>query len=230
MSKRITPNTLLSDPEITAIPWSQAGLLLLGALAGANLALWLLPRWLPALWSDIAAQQAPWHLARSSAMIAYVLFWLSTALGLSITNRLARLWPGGPTAFDLHQYSSLFALAFATFHAIILLGDHYIGFTLSQLLIPFAAQSYKPVGVAWGQLAFYLGIIISFSFYIRTRIGHHVWRILHFGSFLVFILITLHGLLVGSDSATLWPLYVASGASILFLTLYRIFSSLSLRP
>lgn len=229
MSKRISQTTILSEPETPAVPWGLAALILGGALAGANLALWLLPRWLPALLSDIVANQAPWHLARSSAMIAYVLLWLSTALGLSISNRLARLWPGGPTAFDLHQFSSLSALAFATFHALILLGDHYIGFTLGQILMPFAAQSYEPLGVAWGQLALYLGMIISLSFYIRSRIGHRTWRLIHFGSFLVFILATLHGLVVGSDSAILWPFYIISGASILFLTFYRIFSSVSLQ-
>jgi hypothetical protein len=34
---------------------------------------------------------------------------------------------------------------------------------------------------------------------------------------------------VGSDSAVLWPFYIISGASILFLTFYRIFSSVSLQ-
>jgi hypothetical protein len=62
-------------------------------------------------------------------------------LGLSITNRLARLWPGGPAAADLHEHASLLGLAFGLLHALVLLGDAYIGYTLPQLLIPFASVS-----------------------------------------------------------------------------------------
>jgi len=184
--------------------------------------LWILPHWLPALFSDIAAQKAYWHLARSSGIVAYLLLWVSTALGLLITNRMARAWPGGPTTFDLHQFASLLALGFTAFHAIILLGDEYIGYTFLQILIPFAATGYKPVATALGQIAFYLAAIISFSFYVRNRIGRRAWRTLHYASFLIFLLITVHGLFAGTDTATLWPLYLASAASILFLTLYRI--------
>ena len=39
------------------------------------------------------------------------------ALGLGITNKMARLWPGAPAAFALHEYVSLLGLAFAVFHA-----------------------------------------------------------------------------------------------------------------
>lgn len=221
MSRRISPSTPESDVK-PAVSWQTALFFFLAAILGANLALWILPRWLPVLFSDIITQQAPWHLARASGVAAYLLLWLSTALGLSITNRLARVWPGGPYAFDLHQFASLLALAFSGFHAMILLGDDYIGYSLAQILVPFTAIGYKPVATALGQLALYLALLVSFSFYVRSRIGHRAWRLIHYTSFLVFILITLHGLLAGSDASTLWPLYLASFGSILFLTIYRI--------
>jgi len=41
-------------------------------------------------------------------------------MGVTMTNKMARIWPGGPTAFDAHQYTSLLGLTFALFHAIIL--------------------------------------------------------------------------------------------------------------
>ncbi len=189
---------------------------------GAVLALWILPHWMPTLFSDIAARKAYWHLARSSGIVAYFLLWFSTAMGLLITNRMARIWPGGPYAFDLHQFASLLALAFTGFHAIILLGDDYIGYTLGQILIPFAATGYQPVATALGQIAFYLAILVIASFYVRSHIGRKTWRLIHYSSFLVFILITLHGVKAGTDAATLWPLYLTSATSILFLTIYRI--------
>jgi len=210
------------DPE-SAISWQASLLVVMGAILGANLALWLMPQWIPALLNDVNLQQAPWHLARSAGVVAYGLLWLSTALGLSITGRLARLWPGGPTAFDLHQFSSLLALAAAFFHALILLGDEYIGYTPTQILIPFAARSYRPLSTAWGQLGLYVGVVIIFSFYIRNRIGRKAWRRLHYASFGMYILITIHSLLSGSDTSILWPLYFTGFMSILCLTLYRVF-------
>lgn len=217
------------DPK-SAVSWQTALFFFLAAMLGASLTLWILPRWLPALFSDIITQQAPWHLARASGVAAYLLLWLSTALGLGISNRLARLWPGGPYAFDLHQFASLLALAFTGFHAIILLGDPYIGYTLAQILIPFAATGYQPIATALGQIAFYLAIIVIFSFYVRSRISRRAWRTIHYASFLIFILITLHGLVAGTDTATLWPLYVVTSGSILFLTLYRILITHTSKP
>ena len=68
--------------------------------------------------------------------MAFALLWLALALGLTITNRLARLWPGGPVAFDVHQHASLLALTFALFHALILTGDRFIAFILAQVAVP----------------------------------------------------------------------------------------------
>jgi len=69
----------------------------------------------------------------------------------------------------------------------------------------------------------YLGALVSFSFYVRARIGRKTWRRLHFASFAVYGLVTVHGVLAGSDTSLLWPLYFSSLTSILCLTLYRIF-------
>ena len=41
-------------------------------------------------------------ISDSSAIVAYILLWISMVLGLAITNKLARTWPGGPTFADLN--------------------------------------------------------------------------------------------------------------------------------
>src|SRR5437868_3897044 len=107
------------------------------------------------------ASTAYWYLSRTSALVAFTLLWASMALGVSITNKLARRWPGAPTAFDLHQYTSLLGWAFAIFHVLILLGDNYIGYTPFQLLLPFASTGYEQVWVGLGQIAFYLMIPVT---------------------------------------------------------------------
>jgi hypothetical protein len=70
-------------------------------------------------------------------------------LGISITSCLAQLWPGGPTLGDLHEHASLLGLVFALLHGLVLFGDSYIGFTLLQILVPFAS-SYLPLWVGLG--------------------------------------------------------------------------------
>jgi predicted ferric reductase len=204
-------------------------LMLLAVAAGAIGAAVLLPAWLPGLSTSLLGPEpkAYWYLARASAFVAFGLLWLSLALGLGITSRLARLWPGGPLAFDVHQYASLLGLVLALFHALILLGDRYIGYTLTQLLVPFAGESYRPLWVGLGQIGIYLLAIVGLSFYARGLIGRRTWRALHYLSFAVFALVLAHGLASGTDSAEPWAraLYWGSAASILYLTVYRVLVS-----
>ncbi len=201
-------------------------IMLLAVALGAFAAASVLPQWLPGLSQSLLGSEpkAYWYLSRASAMVAYSLLWLSMALGLLITNRLARLWPGGPVAFDLHQFASLLALAFALFHALILMGDKYIHYDLAQVLVPFNSSGYKPIWVGLGQLGLYLLAIVGLSFYVRKRLGPRTWRLIHYLSFLTFALALLHGILAGTDSPlmALQIFYWFTGASLLFLFVYRI--------
>jgi predicted ferric reductase len=210
-------------------PVASIPVLLLGGLsifAGVLLSTYLLPVMLPGLTSSITGE-APkvfWYLSRGSAIVSFVLLWASMALGLLITNKLARLWPGGPAAFDLHQYMSLLGLGFALFHATILMGDEYIQLDIFRVLMPFASQSYKPVWVGLGQIGFYVWLLLVGSFYVRKQIGNKAWRWIHFSSFLTFAMVMAHGIVSGTDSQTLWAsvMYWAAGGTLLFLLYYRI--------
>ena len=144
--------------------------------------------------------------------------------GVLITNKLARLWPGGPVAFDLHQYTSLLGLAIAVFHGLILMGDRYIQFTLPHVLLPFTAVEYRPLWVGFGQVSLYLLAIVSFSFYVRRKITPRVWRLIHYLSYLTFILALAHGIASGTDSSAGWvnAMYWATGGMLLFFSIYRI--------
>jgi predicted ferric reductase len=220
----------------------QAGLpavlraeLLLGSLAGVVTAAVLAGRWLPGLAASLAgpSPNAYWYLARASGIVAYLLLWSSVALGLLITNRLSRLWPGGPAAVDLHQFTSVLAVGAAIFHGAILLGDRYVAFSTMQILLPFAASSYRPSWVGLGQVAFYLSLLLIVSFYFRRFIGYRVWRRAHYGTYVVYLLSTAHALGAGTDASTVGvlALYGGTGLIIYGLTVYRLLTSISpLRP
>jgi predicted ferric reductase len=200
--------------------------LLLAITLGLVAAVVLLPAWLPnfAFSFSGANPKAYWYLARATAFVSLSLLWISMALGLGITNKMARLWPGTPATFAIHEYVSLLGLAFALFHALILLGDHYINFTLAQVLMPFATTEYHPFWVGLGQLGFYLWVIVALSFYIRKTVGQKTWRLLHYLSFAMYMMGLFHSLFSGTDSSTVWAqaYYWFSFGSLLFLLFVRV--------
>lgn len=215
-----------ADDFQSSVALSTFFTLLMAAVIGAFAAVVVLPQWLPGLSESLlgTAPKAYWYLSRSSAMVAFGLLWLSMLLGLSITSKAARLWSGGPTIFDAHQFTGLLGLAFGLFHGLILLGDVYINYSLTQVLLPFASRGFRPLWVGLGQLALYVLALIDFSFYVRPWIGRVAWRMIHFLSFAVFLLALAHG--IGSGTDTQQPLaramYWFSGGSLLFVTIYRI--------
>ena len=220
------PEEEIEDALLAAAPYSFLVLALLAGLIGAAAVAVLRPEWIAALMASLggAMPKAYWYLSRSSAMVAYVMLWASMALGLAITNKLLRAWPGGPTLAALHEYVSLLGLAFALFHALILLWDGYSKYTPEQILIPFASTDYRPLWVGLGQIAFYLLLPVTFSFYARRWMSYRFWHQIHTLSYGVFLLALAHGLLSGSDSGATWvrDLYWASAVSLAGLTIYRV--------
>lgn len=213
-------------------PVASLQILVLGAvaiLAGTILAGVFLPEWLPGLSNTLTGEtpKAYWYLSRGSAMIGFLFLWASMAFGLVITNRMARLWPGGPVALDLHEYFSLVGLGFGLFHAMILLGDHYIHETVAQILIPFTNHVYRLFWVGLGQAGFYLWILVVGSFYLRKRIRGNTWRLIHYASFASFAMVMVHAFMSGTDTGTPWAsaVYWFAGGSFLMLLFYRILAT-----
>lgn len=195
-----------------------------GAFAGTL----ILPLWLPNLGSSVFGGdvKAFWYISRGSGFVGLSLIWLSMALGLLVTNKMARIWPGVPASFAIHEYVSLLGLAFTVLHAVILMGDQYIQFGLAQIFTPFAS-SYEPFWVGMGQLSFYGILIVSLSFYVRKQIGQKTWRSLHYVSFLTYIIALAHGIASGTDTSLPWAqsYYWYSAGSLLFLVVYRVIFS-----
>jgi len=219
------PHVNLTDPQ-SALGIGSLMSLLLAVSLGALGALVVLPNWAPALTKTLMGTdpKAYWYLSRGSAFVALGLLWISMVLGLLITDKVAKSWPGAPAAFAIHEYVSLLGLVFAGFHALILLGDHFIKYQVAQILVPFGSVNYHPIWVGVGQVGFYVWALISATFYVRHLIGPKAWRLIHFASFFNFAVAMIHGLGAGTDHATAWAqaIYWTMGASTFFLTVYRV--------
>ena len=84
--------------------------------------------------------------------------------------------------------------------------------------MPFGSTGYQPLWVGLGQLGLYLSLPLTFSFYVRKQIGCRAWRLIHYGSFTLFMLIFLHGAGRGTDSTNpfISAMYYLTGGSVLF--------------
>lgn len=196
------------------------------AIAGLVLSATILPLWLPGLASSVMATDPKiyWYLSRATAIVGFIFLSLSMFWGLLMTAKMAKQWPGVAVANDMHKFLSLFGIGIGLFHAFILLGDKYIGFSVVKLLIPFANPTYRPTWVGLGQIALYMWAILIASFLVRRKIGHKLWRALHILTFFMYAGVLLHGIFSGTDTGTVMmdAIYWGSGGIILFLTFYRI--------
>lgn len=163
-----------------------------------------------------------WYVSRTAALVAYGLLFLNICLGIGLKMKYLDVVLEKWRAFDLHQFTALLAMAFVSLHVFSLLGDAYFSFGFKQLLAPMASP-YRPLWTALGVVAFYTALAVTFSFYVRQRIGMKVWRTLHYASFVLFFIILLHGVKAGTDSSAPWTqwMYVGTGSTVVFLTLWR---------
>lgn len=90
------------------------------------------------------------------------------------------------------------ALILTCGHLGILLIDSYFPFKLSAILIPFAS-SYETLSMGMGTIAVYFLILTIVASKLHKKIGYQGWKGLHALNPILYILVTLHGLLSGSD-------------------------------
>jgi predicted ferric reductase len=162
-----------------------------------------------------------WYVTRASGIIAYLLLWFSTILGLAVTSKyldgmLDRLF-----TYDFHEFISLLSVGFTLVHVIVLMLDLYMPYSLLQILVPFISP-YRPFWVGVGVIAFYIILLVTITFYLRNRIGTRAFRTIHVLSLVGYIGVTLHGYFSGTDTVlpSMRILYDVSGLAVLFLTVY----------
>ncbi|MEZ4591792.1 MAG: ferric reductase-like transmembrane domain-containing protein [Chloroflexota bacterium] len=168
-------------------------------------------------------EKTPWYFTRSAGTVAYLLLAGSTIWGLLLSTKLVKEAIPAALSLAMHNILSWLAVALTGLHAVALLWDSYYTYTLSDLTIPFIGP-YRPGWVGLGIIGFYLMFLTSLSFNFRKQLGQKRWRQLHYATFGVYILATVHGVMAGTDSANLGMqvLYWGSGLLVLFLTNFRL--------
>jgi DMSO/TMAO reductase YedYZ heme-binding membrane subunit len=102
---------------------------------------------------------------------------------------------------DLHRALGGLAVIFTGVHVVTIMLDSYVHFGLAEALVPLAS-TWHPVAVAWGIVAFYLLAAVEITSLARRRLPNRFWRRVHYASFPLFVLATVHGLSAGTDTGT----------------------------
>jgi predicted ferric reductase len=123
--------------------------------------------------------------------------------------------------YDFHEHLSLLGIGFVIVHVVVLLFDKYLPFSILQILVPFL-DTYRPLWVGLGIISFYLLLLVTFTFYIRQRIGAKAFRSIHILSLVSYLGTTVHGLFAGTDSALPITMLIYAGTFLIvvFLTVY----------
>jgi sulfoxide reductase heme-binding subunit YedZ len=167
----------------------------------------------------LAGDPTLWYVTRAAAISAYLMFALTVVLGLLRTT-LRVLRSGGPGTIwlldEAHQFSALLAVSFLLLHLATLVLDPVVPFSLSNIIIP-VNEPYQAFATTLGVLALYTIALVALSSWFRSSISYNVWRGLHGFSFVAFTLVTLHGLLDGTDSGQGWMRLVYLGVTVVVL-------------
>jgi len=139
-----------------------------------------------------------WYVARSSGIVTWVLLAASVIWGLSLTTGAFGRRTRPAWILDLHRFLAGAAVIFLGIHMASISLDTYVNFGPVNLLVPFTG-SWHPTAVAWGIVAMYLLVALELTSLLRTRLPLRVWRSIHYASFPLLALSTLHALTAGTD-------------------------------
>ncbi len=172
-----------------------------------------------------------WLLARASGWTAYGLLTASVVAGLVLKSRPFGRALKPASVIDTHRFLALLGLGMLGIHGGTLLLDGTLHMPIAGLLVP-GSSPYRPAAVAAGVVGAELMALIYLSFALRRRIGVRNWRRLHWATYLVFVLATVHGVASGTDSAQPWAhdLYLGAVGAVAFATAWRALGGGAARP
>lgn len=162
-----------------------------------------------------------WLLARASGLAAYAVLTLSVLAGLVLKSRpFGRFRPAAVA--EVHKTLALTGLGALVLHGLALVLDTTVKVSLAALVVP-GLVSYRPAAVAAGVAGGWLFAVLTASFWLRRRIGTRVWRRLHWLTYALFGLATIHGITAGTDATQPWArgLYLGAIGAVTAATAWR---------
>jgi len=146
-----------------------------------------------------------WYATRAAGLITLLLLTASVVLGTLTAGRFAsRSWPRFVVQ-GLHRNLALLALGCLILHIGTTVIDTYTSIGLPAAFVPFSS-GYKRWWLGLGAVACDLMLLLALSSLVRERIGHRLWRVIHWAGYLCWPVAIAHGLGTGTDHSTTWVL------------------------
>lgn len=139
-----------------------------------------------------------WYLTRATALIGFLLLYIVIFLGLTVRLPYLNRIFSPLTSLKVHAWLSVQALLFAATHGAALMFDKFLKFSWVDVFIPFASF-YETDLVAMGTIGFYIMILLILTSYFRHLMSHRIWRISHFLNIVLYGIIIIHALRLGTD-------------------------------
>lgn len=171
-----------------------------------------------------------WYATRAAGLVTLMALTASLTLGILNAGRFAsNRWPRFLVQ-GLHRNLSLLALASLTLHVGTTVIDTYTSIGWPAVFLPFAS-SYKRFWLGLGAIACDLMLVLLVTSLLRRRIGHRMWRGIHWIGYACWPVAVVHGLGAGTDHSARWviALTVACAAAVLASMAYRTLQLMSFR-
>jgi len=164
-----------------------------------------------------------WYLTRAAGIVAWLMLTASVLWGIVLSTKAFPEQRRPAWLLDLHRWLGGLAVSFTAIHLGALVADNYVHFGLADLTVPFAS-SWKPWAVALGVVAMWLLVAVEATSLAMKRLPRRTWRWIHMSSYAVFLLVSLHAALAGTDRSH-W-LYQGTATvtivAVVWATVYRL--------
>ncbi|KAF0968309.1 ferric reductase-like transmembrane domain-containing protein [Gordonia sp. YY1] len=165
--------------------------------------------------------QALWALGRGTGMSALIILTLSIASGIVVRSGRALLTLPRFGMVELHRNTTLLGTLLIAFHLGALFFDPYAQLKLVDVVLPFLG-TYRPFWLGLGTVAVDLIILVGVTSLLRHRLGHRVFRTVHWLAYALWPIALVHGLGNGTDAGHLWFLTIVA-ACIALMTAAGVF-------
>ncbi len=180
--------------------------------------------------SPYQAQVRVWLAGRATGMTTYLLLTGLVGLGLVLSHPTNQAtWKLSKRLFPWHENLFVFVVAFLAAHVVSVLLDPYAGVGIAGSLVP-GLSAYRTAPVALGTLGLYAALVSGVTGRWTRLLPQGLWLKLHRFAIVAWVLSWMHGLLAGTDSPSLLPLYVATGMLVLLAAAYRYWVARKARP
>jgi len=168
-------------------------------------------------------EHSMWYLSRASGMVAWLVLAITCLWGILLITRMLKPADRPAWLLDLHRYLGVLSLVTVGAHMATLIGDNYVYFAWRELLLPNASK-WKTDAINWGVIAFYMLVLVQLTSWIMKWLPKKLWHTIHLLSYVLSILVTVHGFKAGTDSTNIvfFTVAVAVLAILAFTLLARV--------